>query len=247
MDCLGSTKRYKGETVVRVLHIVATPRSDTSNTLRVTEVFLAALESRRPDTRIDTIDLYSHDLPGIAGQNIENKYLLMGGASLDDAQSQAWQDIVDLIAGFKAADLYVITSPMWNFSIPYALKYYIDAIVQPGYVFRYDEQGRAVGMVEGKRMVCVTTRGGDYSPGSPFHAYDFQEPYLRAIFGFIGIEEIEFVNAQPMDITLELREKAMAKAVQRAKELAQWAATETSDAGAAHPSPAELKPEPLQP
>jgi FMN-dependent NADH-azoreductase len=232
---------------VRALHIVATPRSDTSNTLRVSEAFFDTLESQRPDIEIDNIDLYNHDLPGLAGQNIENKYLLMGGASLGDDQSSAWEDIDSLITSFKAADLYVISSPMWNFSIPYALKYYIDAIVQPGYVFRYDEQGRAVGMMEGKRMVCVTTRGGDYSPGSPFHAYDFQEPYLRAIFGFIGIEEIEFVNAQPMDITPEIREKAITEAVQRAEELARWAATDITGGGGAHPSPAELKPEPLQP
>jgi FMN-dependent NADH-azoreductase len=100
-------------------------------------------------------------------------------------------------------------------------------------------------MVDGQRMVCVTTRGGDYSPGSPFHAYDFQEPYRRAIFRFVGIEEIEFVNAQPMDITPELREKAIAESVQRAEELAPWA-SEVSRDGTVEPSPAELKPRPLQ-
>jgi FMN-dependent NADH-azoreductase len=232
---------------VKVLHVVASPRSDSSNTLRVSESFLDALESQREDLEIETIDLYNHDLPGVAGENIENKYLLMGGAALDDTQLPAWKDIEDLITSFKAADLHVISSPMWNFSIPYALKYYIDAIVQPGYTFRYDEQGRAIGMVEGKRMICITTRGGDYSPGTPFHAYDFQEPYLRAIFGFIGITDIEFVNAQPMDITPELREKAIADALQRADDLASWAALGTDDAEPAIPSPPDLKPEPLQP
>ena len=232
---------------MKVLHVVASPRSDGSNTLRVSESFLDALESQREDLEIETIDLYNHDLPGVAGENIENKYLLMGGAALGDTQLPAWKDIEDLIASFKDADLHVISSPMWNFSIPYALKYYIDAIVQPGYTFRYDEQGRAIGMVEGKRMVCITTRGGDYSPGTPFHAYDFQEPYLRAIFGFIGFTEMEFVNAQPMDITPELREKAITEALQRADDLASWAASAPDGAEPATPSPPELKPEPLQP
>ena len=67
---------------MRVLHVVATPRSDTSNTLRVSEAFLDTLEVRRPEIEIEPIDLYRHDLPGVAGQNIETKYLLMGGASL---------------------------------------------------------------------------------------------------------------------------------------------------------------------
>ncbi len=109
---------------------------------------------------------------------------------------------------------------MWNFTIPYVLKYYIDCIVQPGYVFRYDEMGRPVPMVHGKKMVCVTSRGGDYSPGSPFHPYDFQEPYLRAIFGFIGITDVDFINAQPMDITPDLREMSSLSASQQATALA---------------------------
>jgi FMN-dependent NADH-azoreductase len=73
----------------------------------------------------------------------------------------------------------LISSPMWNFHVPYALKYHIDTIVQPGYLFTY-ESGIPVGLCGGKKIVCVTSRGGDYSTG-PMHSYDFQEPYLRAI------------------------------------------------------------------
>ncbi len=63
---------------------------------------------------------------------------------------------------------------------PYALKYYIDAIVQPGYLYRYNEQGIPEGLVKGKKMIVVTSRGGDYSENSPLHSLDFVEPYLRA-------------------------------------------------------------------
>ena len=69
----------------------------------------------------------------------------MGGASLNGAQTPAWEDIENLIASLEEADLHLISSPMWNLSIPYALKYYIDAIVQPGYCFSYDEQGAPSG------------------------------------------------------------------------------------------------------
>ncbi|HAZ09910.1 MAG TPA: ACP phosphodiesterase, partial [Candidatus Omnitrophica bacterium] len=87
--------------------------------------------------------------------------------------------------------------PMWNFSIPYYLKHYIDVILQPKYLFRYTEKG-AEGLVKNKRMVVITSRGGDYSPESPGHAYDYQEPYIRAVFGLTGITDITFINAQPM-------------------------------------------------
>jgi FMN-dependent NADH-azoreductase len=230
---------------LKVLHIVATPRTNGSNTLAVADAYLDALRSRNGDVGVKTIELFSHDLPGVDGENIENKYLLMGGAILQDEQAAAWQDIEALIGDFLAADLYVISAPMWNFSIPYVLKYYIDAIVQPGYTFRYDEQGQAIGLVQGKKMVCITSRGADYSPDTPYHSYDFQEPYLRAIFGFIGVTDIEFIHAQPMDITAELREQALSEAMEHARTLAGSAAEAADSAEPSSPAPADLKPKPL--
>ena len=96
-----------------------------------------------------TLDLYSADLPAIAGANIKSKYALMTGQPLDEEALGSWQEIEKTIEDFLDADLYLVTVPMWNFGIPYALKYYIDAIVQPGYLFRYDEQGRPDGYLSG--------------------------------------------------------------------------------------------------
>ena len=110
----------------------------------------------------------------------------------------AWKEVERQIERFVDADGYLISTPMWNFSIPFVLKHYIDVIVQPKYLFRYTEKGPE-GLVKGKRMVVITSRGGDYGPDSPFRAYDHQEPYLRTIFGFVGVTDITFVNAQPMD------------------------------------------------
>jgi FMN-dependent NADH-azoreductase len=107
---------------------------------------------------------------------------------------------------------------MWNFSIPYALKYYIDCLLQPGYTFGYDAHG-AFGMVTGRRLVVVTSRGSDYSAG-PMLAYDFLEPYLRTVFGMIGFQEMDFINAQPMDIDRDRRQSALLEAAQAARELA---------------------------
>lgn len=205
---------------MKLLHLVASPRGETSNTMKISQSFLDGLAANQEDVEVETVDLYHHDLPAVAGLNIEAKYTLMLGQPIDRDHVESWSHIERAIAQFLAADAYLVTSPMWNFTIPYVLKYYIDCIVQPGYVFRYDEMGRPVPLVHGKRMVCVTSRGGDYSPGSPFHAYDFQEPYLRAIFGFIGVTDVEFINAQPMDMTPDLREVASRAALEQAAALA---------------------------
>lgn len=197
---------------MRLLHIVATPRGLASNTARVSSVFLEALREKHDDVTVETLDLFSADLPAVAGTNIESKYTLMTGQALDQAASRSWGQIESAIEKFLDADVYLLTTPMWNFGIPYALKYYIDAIVQPGYLFKYDESGAPVGLVLGRKMVCVTSRGGDYSSG-PLRAYDFVENYLRTIFGFVGITDMSFFNVQPMDISVEMRSAAQKSAI----------------------------------
>lgn len=205
---------------MKLLHIIATPRQSTSNTLKVSQVLIDSLINEIPSLEVDTIDLFHHELPATTGDSIEAKYHLSSGQALKPSMKLAWMDIEKEINRFMASDFIVITSPMWNFSIPYALKYYIDTIVQPGYLYKYNELGQPIGLVNGKKMFCVTSRGGDYSASSPMNAFDFQEPYLRAIFGFVGLRDIHFVNCQPMDISLALREEAVAKAIETVKSLA---------------------------
>lgn len=204
---------------MKLLHIISTPRNHESNTIRISNVLLEELYSRYADLSVSVLDLFKTDLPAVAGANIESKYKLMTGQELDEHHKSSWAAIEDNINRFLEADIYLLTVPMWNFGIPYALKYYIDAIVQPGYLFKYNERGIPEGLVHGKKMIVVTSRGGDYSPNSYLHALDFVEPYLRTIFNFIGITEIHFINAQPLDISLSMRRDAIHKAIQEAKAL----------------------------
>ncbi len=217
---------------MKLLHIIATPRSGQSNTLQISRAFIENLSAIRGDVTVEVVDLFDHDLPAIAGDNIEAKYTLMFGQPIDKRHEASWRQIESLIAHFLAADAYVISAPMWNFTIPYTLKYYIDCIVQPGYLFRYNEMGQVVPLVNGKKMVCVSTHGADYSPGGYLNSYNFLEPYLRAIFGFVGVTDIEFLSAQPMDITADLRELAIAAAAGEAAALAAspaWSASAQPD------------------
>jgi FMN-dependent NADH-azoreductase len=199
---------------MKLLHIIATPRGARSRTLEISNAFLQQLQSRHPALEVGTRDLFAQDLPPVDGQNMDSKYRLMVGRPIDPEHADSWAHIEVLIKEFLAADLYLVTAPMWNFSIPYVLKYYIDAIVQPRYLFAYNEHGVPVGLVHGKKMVCVTTRGGDYSLESPMHAYDAQESYLRQIFGFVGITDFRCVHAQPMDLGAPVRAAAIESATQ---------------------------------
>ncbi len=204
---------------MKLLHIIATPRGHSSNTMRISNLMLEQLYTKFDDLSVEVLDLFRADLPAIAGENIESKYTLMTGQELDKSHEKSWNQIEANIDLFLSADIYMVSTPMWNFSIPYALKYYIDAIVQPGYLYQYNEQGVPEGLVHGKKMICITSRGGDYSPGGPLASLDFLEPYLRTIFGFVGITDIHFINAQPMDITQDIRKEAIQKAIKEARAL----------------------------
>ena len=230
---------------MKLLHVIATPREHESNTMQVANALLESLHAKYADLSVDTINLFTGDLPAVAGDNIETKYTLMASQPIDKRHKESWKKIELLIEHFLSADIYLISTPMWNFSIPYALKYYIDSIIQPGYLYRYNEQGQAVGLVHGKKMICVTSRGGDYSEESPFHAYDFQEPYLRAIFGFVGITDMHFINAQPMDVTLKLREAAVTAAIEQAHSLVANSEWNSITTGVVTENPPELKPHSL--
>jgi len=228
----------------RLLHVICTPRGLVSNTARVSSVLLEALLEKNDDLTVTTLDLFRADLPAVAGKNIESKYMLMTGQALDESAQTSWRQIERTIEQFLDADLYLLTVPMWNFGIPYALKYYIDAIVQPGYLFRYMEDGRPEGLIKGKKMICVTSRGGDYSSG-PLMAYDFVESYLRTIFGFVGITDMRFFNVQPMDVSGETRKAAQKAAISEVRDYVESGSWRPDSGESEIELPAGVKPAPL--
>jgi FMN-dependent NADH-azoreductase len=201
----------------RLLHVIASPREDESRTLQVAGAFLDSFVETHPEWIIDELDLCTEDLPSMTAKQVGGKYVLLSGKDLYGRLKENWSEILQHIERFKMADFYLVSSPMWNFSIPYMLKQYIDLIVQPRYLFQYGENG-AEGLIHDKKMVVAVSRGGQYTGETA--GFDFQEPYLRAIFGFVGIKEIEFIKAEPMDMGPELQKEKLLDAKTAARDLA---------------------------
>ena len=123
-----------------------------------------------------------------------------------------------LIAELRAADTVVIGAPMYNFSIPTTLRAWFDHVLRAGQTFSYSEAGPK-GLLEGKRVIVVESRGGLYSEG-PAQAIDFQEPYLRHLLGFIGLTDVSFVHAEKIGYGPEARAQAIAAATTELRQLA---------------------------
>jgi FMN-dependent NADH-azoreductase len=100
----------------------------------------------------------------------------------------------EAIAELEQADEYVIGVAMHNFSIPAVLKLWIDQVVRRGRTFSYGAEGPK-GLLSGKKATVLVATGGVYDAGTPYAAFNFIEPYLRTVLGFVGITDVKFVTA----------------------------------------------------
>lgn len=205
----------------RVLYIQSSPRQDSASSA-VAEEFLRAYREAHPDCEIATVNLWEKSLPRFDGKILDAKYRYLHGQQLTPDETAAWGEIVALITEFKSADTYVFSAPMWNFSIPYPLKHYIDILVQPGLTFSFSPETGYQGLVTDRTAVIAYASGSTYNTPET-QALDLQQPYLQLILGFMGVQDIRPLVVAPTlgdeASVKEARESAMAKARSLAYEL----------------------------
>jgi FMN-dependent NADH-azoreductase len=123
-----------------------------------------------------------------------------------------------LIAELKAADVIVIGSPMYNFSISAPLKAWIDMVVRAGETVDFSQRPPK-GLLHGKKAIVVTSRGGSYVPGTPTAPFDFQEPYLRHILSLMGLHDITFIHVDRQSYGEEIAHQSRLEATKRIEDL----------------------------
>ena len=198
----------------QILVVTASPRGEQSASLTVAFDLIDRLGSRFPDARVVHRDL-SKDAPA----HLDDR-TLRALSTKDAAERVAlkeWAETSDiLIAELLASDVIVIATPTWNFSIPSHLKAWLDVVVRAGHTFRYTDRGVA-GLAGGRRAILVIASGGVLSE-EPWASWDFVEPYLRKILSFIGIDEVETIRVEGMNIPA-LAPNAVSKARQAVEAL----------------------------
>jgi FMN-dependent NADH-azoreductase len=177
---------------MRLLQMDASPRRD-SVSRQLTASFVKHWKKRNPAGEVTYRDLGSAPHPlvneaWIEGQSVEP-------SARNDSQREAIRVSDGLIAELSQADVIVIGDPMHNFGMSAALKTWIDQIVRYGKTFQYGAAGPQ-GLVTGKKVFVLTSRGGSYAAGTPGAQLDFQEPHLRTILGLIGLTDVTFIHAE---------------------------------------------------
>ncbi|RCS30115.1 FMN-dependent NADH-azoreductase [Rhodanobacter denitrificans] len=182
---------------MKLLHIDSSALGGYSVSRQLTADIVAELKRNTPDAAVHYHDLAAQPLPH--------------WTPVADASDPAAVLGTEMLEEFLAADVVVIGAPMYNFAISSQLKAWLDRILVAGKTFRYTANGPE-GLAGGKRVIVASSRGGIYSKDSPAAAMDFQEPYLRAAFAFIGINDIEFVRAEGIAIGDEQKAAALKSA-----------------------------------
>ena len=184
------------KTTATLLHLDASPRGARSHSRTLGAQFLAAWRAARPAGRIVVRDIGREPPPFVTEAWVE------GAFAPADQQSPAARAAIAVSNAYVdellAADQLVITTPIYNLSLPAALKAWIDQIVRAGRTFAPGAAGFE-GLAKGKRALIIVSSGSDFRPDTPGGAYNFLEPYLRAVLGFIGITDVHFIYAHSLN------------------------------------------------
>jgi FMN-dependent NADH-azoreductase len=199
---------------MKLLHLDSSILGDNSASRQVSAAVVARLRQVDPSLTVTYRDLAADPVPHLSGGYLA----AANGAGDTQAFAAEITDSSAILETFLAADIVVIGTPMYNFSIPSQLKAWIDRIAVAGKTFSYDENGPK-GLIGGKRIIIASARGGVYAPGAPAEPYDFQETYLRALFGFLGVTDLEIIRAEGLKMGPEQLQAALEGARQAASEL----------------------------
>ena len=182
---------------MKVLHIDSSIMADASVSRQLSQAIVSQLSEKHAQVEVEYLDLATQPIPHLdaeilMGQNVEQ-------SALGERIIQQYLD----------ADVVVIGAAMYNFGITSTLKAWIDRISVAGRTFKYTENG-PVGLAGDKKAYIASSRGGVYGENSPV---DFQEDFLKTVFNFTGVTDVEIIRAESVNMGPELKDKAIAAAL----------------------------------
>ena len=177
---------------MRILHVISSPRGDASFSIKLGNGIIDKLKAANPGSTVTVRDLATNPFPQLEAAKLQS--WSTAAPDRTPAQHEAVKHSDDAIAEVQAADVLVVDAPLYNFNVPSTLKAWIDHIVRAGITFQYVD-GKPKGLIEGKKVYVAMASGNIYSEGA-YTGYDFIPPYLKAVFGFIGMTDVTVARAE---------------------------------------------------
>ena len=201
---------------MNILHIDSACLGDNSASRQLTAAAVEALCAGNERASVVYRDLSAAPLSHVNGPLMQVMRAEWDAALPMNAELSAEALLsASLLDEFLSADVLVLGAPMFNLSVPSTLKAWLDRVLQKGRTFDVSGDGLNIGLAAGKRVVLVSTRGGQ-----PHEALaDHQESYLKAVFGIMGVSEVQVVRAEGIALGVEPRAQAIQGALRQAAEL----------------------------
>lgn len=192
-----------------VLYIKANIKPEgQSRTFQISDTFIEEYKKQHPEDEIVTLDLYQEDIDFLRPEDLG----VLFGPKTEESKRHPH---LKYAYQFIEADKYIVATPMWNLSFPAILKAYLDYVSVSGITFKYTEKG-PVGLCQNKKALYIVSRGGAYT-NTPI---EMGERYLKTLFGFFGITDMETLVAENLDGVPEQAADIVEATKERAKELA---------------------------
>ncbi|SDF51470.1 FMN-dependent NADH-azoreductase [Mucilaginibacter pineti] len=194
---------------MKILHLISSPRKAQSASIKLGNAVVEKVQQANPGSTLIAHNLSETTFPHLEEVHLQSFFTPAEGRSPELTEAVKHSD--NAIAELKAADVIVIDVPMYNFTIHTVLQAWINHIARAGQTFKYDENGPE-GLVKGKKVYLAIASGAIYSSG-PYKPYDFTEPYLRTVLGFLGMTDVTVFRAEGLSIP-DLQATALDKAVE---------------------------------
>jgi FMN-dependent NADH-azoreductase len=179
-----------------LLHISASPRGDLSYSRAIAREFLDDYRATNPSHGIDTIDLWHHDLPALDDAAIAAKHAVVRTLPHTEQQARAWSSIVQEAGRLFSYDKLLFSVPMWNWSVPFVLKRFIDVVTQPGVLFEWSPSTGYVGLLK-KPVAIIYSSSFAYPADGDMQGFDHQKSYFEHWLKVIGCNDISTVTIAP--------------------------------------------------
>ncbi len=175
-----------------ILHIISSPRGESSYSIRLGNAIIDKVKTAHPGSTVKVRNVADENLPHLSSSHLESFFMPQDQRTEIHLDRLIESELA--VAEVQAADVIVIGVPLYNFGMPSSLKAWIDHIVRAGVTFRYGANGPE-GLLKGKKVYVALASGGVYSDG-PMQSFDSVSPYLKNVFGFVGITDVEIVRAE---------------------------------------------------
>jgi FMN-dependent NADH-azoreductase len=196
---------------MKILQINSSARRDASHSTRLASRLVQRLRESAPESSLTVRDLNDVPHPVLDEAALSALFTPADQRTPEQAARVSLDD--GLIAEIQAADVVVLGVPMYNFGVPASLKNWIDAISRAGVTFRYTEKGPE-GLLKGKKVYVALARGGQYR-NTPA---DTQVPYLKTVFTFLGLTDVQFVYAEGLAMGADAERSGIASAHEQIEE-----------------------------